>query len=109
MRQFVEIVEDFYTLYEKITEDIEDAYLIKVKCIVCSSGGFIDFQKPIIKDGFLIIGDVKYPSYLIEEITIRFRGAMIGKYEMKYRVQSSVLKKLLNEDVQVELDKHKLI
>ena len=109
MKRYTEIVENFEELYDKLTEEIEDAYLIRVKCIACSGGEFLKFETPLLREDFLVIGDTKYPFKLIEDVVVRVHDKWLGKYEYKYKIKSSVLKELLKSEIQEELGKYKLI
>lgn len=88
--------------------NIENAYLIKIKCIACSECGFIKYKNPIIKNDLIIIGEYSYPFNLIETITIRCKDCY-RKTESKYKVSNNYLKQLLNDETIKELLHHKLM
>lgn len=87
--------------------DLEDAYVIKIKCILVSNNKFIPYINPIFKDDFLIIGNYSYPLDLIQQVVIR-KNHHIYKEETSYNISTAYLKSLLNDQTINKLKKYNL-
>ena len=81
-----------------------DAYNIKIKCLACSESEFIPYVPPIIHEGKLMVGEHSFPLRLVEMVTFRWKNEF-GKWESRYKVESSYFRQFLNNTARQELER----
>ena len=91
-----------------LLKDMEDIYLIKVKCIACSESVFFPYVIPQIEGEALVIGERSFPIRMVEKITIR-KNVEELRIEEQYKVSNSYLKSFLDDESREVLKKFDLL
>lgn len=92
----------------RVVERMEEAYVIKLKCLGCTETKFFPFEKVAVGDGVFKIGSRSFPLNLLEQITVRTKEEYVGKAEYIFSVSSLYFRRVLNEEAKEELKKHNL-
>ena len=88
----------------KEINNINDIYLIRIKCVCGTKINWIPYIEPIIENNILKIGNDFFPLRLIEEVNLRCKLSY-GKEDITLKTSALYLVSLLNDKAAKELEK----